>query len=127
MLDRLDAIRTTMLAVAQHNNHAKEHTSTALAETRRIGEGRPTPVGGSPPPVQESHPQDGADPRRDEAVPSHLRRVGEALPARTADGAPTEGFLVVGNNVVHDGLFSAEPDGRIRSRKYAPDHFLPPE
>jgi hypothetical protein len=39
------------------------------------------------------------------------------LPGRSADDAPTEGFLVVGTEVVHDDVFSAEPDGRIRSRR----------
>jgi hypothetical protein len=38
LLARLDAIRTTMLAVAQHINQAKQHTTTALAEARTTGD-----------------------------------------------------------------------------------------
>ena len=38
LLARLDAIRTTMLAVAQHTAQAKEHTTTALAEARKTGD-----------------------------------------------------------------------------------------
>src|SRR5262245_59127083 len=38
LLARLDAIRTTMLAVAQHTTQAKEHTTTALAEVRKTGD-----------------------------------------------------------------------------------------
>jgi hypothetical protein len=38
MLARLNAVRSTMLAVAEHTNQAKAHTTAALAEARKTGD-----------------------------------------------------------------------------------------
>jgi len=38
LLARLAAIRTTMLAVVQHNNQAKQHAATAVADARKTGD-----------------------------------------------------------------------------------------
>jgi hypothetical protein len=59
----------------------------------------------------------GSSQNDDEAPPEPVRRLGQALRVRATDEAPTEGFLVTGGEVVHDDLFSAEPDGRLRSRQ----------
>ena len=37
MLGRLDAIRQVLLAVVQHDNAAKQHVETALAEAQQVG------------------------------------------------------------------------------------------
>ena len=38
LLARLEAIRNTVIAVAQHTTQAKQHTTTALAEARKTGD-----------------------------------------------------------------------------------------
>jgi hypothetical protein len=50
-------------------------------------------------------------------VPEHIRAAGSILPPRTNPQDKTEGVMLVGDRVHHDPLFTAEPDGRIRSRQ----------
>lgn len=52
-----------------------------------------------------------------ETVPQRIREVGRMLPARLSNEDKTEGFVLVGDDVVRDAVFSAEDDGRIRSRQ----------
>lgn len=51
------------------------------------------------------------------SVPGMVVDLARALPRRSGPHDKTEGFLIADGRVIHDSLFAAEPDGRLRSRR----------
>ena len=113
MLSALDGIKQELTVLTQRGEIARQDLASVLVEARRSGD----PEGSSNLAAAEARSESTVSERG--LLTESVRAAAAMLPRRTDPHDKTEAALLVGDAIVHDRQFAAEPDGRLRSRQIA--------
>lgn len=117
VLGVLDRLRHASTALERTITRAHQTIDAIAALADCVGATPITPR--SPPTPQRPDPQPApalsVTNGRDD-VPERVASLARKLPRRTGPQDKTEGFLLARDQILKDPIFTAEPDGRLRSR-----------